>query len=128
MDDIDVQILLVDDDELTNQIHETIIEVWSGGKVRTHAYSKAVEALEKLKSRAHSPRCIFLDLNMPDMDGWQFLEEYQKFDLGIPVFVLSSSIQEKDKEKAVSFPCVSSYVVKPLSPQTLDELGLDTSD
>jgi CheY-like chemotaxis protein len=70
------------------------------------------------------PDIIFLDINMPKMDGWHFLEEFQKIPLpkNVRIFVVSSSINPEDVERAKKIPIVSKYIVKPLSIPTLKQI------
>lgn len=116
--------MLIDDDELTNSIHKSIIQVWSQNKASVIVFEDAREALHQLSDMENrsKPDVIFLDLNMPFMNGWEFLEEYEKLGLLIPVCVLSSSIQKSDKERALAHPSVAEYLSKPLQPVGLDRL------
>jgi len=72
------------------------------------------------------PDVIFLDLNMPVMDGWMFLDVFEKLQPGlkkpIPVYVLSSSIAEKDIARANQNKLVVSFLGKPLEDTTLAEI------
>ncbi|MCF8713849.1 response regulator [Joostella atrarenae] len=72
------------------------------------------------------PQVILLDLNMPVMDGWQFLDEFVKIkcDLEHPItlYVVSSSINQEDIERAKEFEEVSDYWVKPISLGELEEM------
>lgn len=64
------------------------------------------------------PDVIFLDIQMPFMDGWQFLNEYSnlkiRFAKEIKIYILSSSISIYDKEKAKTYSQISGYLVKPI--------------
>lgn len=85
----------------------------------------ALEGLqENLKSKEFIPDLIMVDLNMPVMDGWQFLEKYAKEDFPVNqlIFIVSSSIDPADRKRAEIFPFVSEFVVKPVSPTRLKEL------
>ena len=72
------------------------------------------------------PDIIFLDINMPFMDGWQFLEEYTKIkptlSKQIVIYVVSSSISEYDIERARNNSNVSDYFVKPITVDTYKTL------
>ncbi|HVS93366.1 MAG TPA: response regulator [Mucilaginibacter sp.] len=73
------------------------------------------------------PDVIFLDLNMPGYDGWQFLEDMMKMqrDLSknIGVYVLTSSVRVQDMEKANRYPFVRSFLSKPLQPQIIEQIA-----
>ena len=88
-------------------------------------FSDGEEALNYLKANLHSfqllPDYIFLDINMPFKDGWQFLDEYHllKNKLAKPnkIFIVSSSIDEEDLERAAENHLLSGYIAKPLTKE-----------
>jgi CheY-like chemotaxis protein len=67
------------------------------------------------------PDVIFLDINMPIMNGWNFLEEFDKIFQSLPkkilIYVVSSSVDESDMEKSKSFESVADYVIKPINKE-----------
>ena len=75
------------------------------------------------------PEIIFLDLNMPVMDGWEFIEHFKKikskFKKTIKLYVVSSSINPLDVDKAKSFSEVNDYIVKPIHIQQLENIFLN---
>lgn len=77
-----------------------------------------------LSSNAKLPEVIFLDLNMPVMDGWDFLEEFGKIQApqNVVIYILTSSIDPADTERAKQYSNVDSYLVKPLTLNKLKEL------
>lgn len=79
---------------------------------------------ERLKNGEQLPDIILLDINMPVMDGWQFLEDYKtlKIEKKIPIYVTSSSIKKSDVEKAQGDNFVRNYVNKPINKENLDFL------
>ncbi|CAN5646885.1 hypothetical protein BH10BAC5_BH10BAC5_22820 [soil metagenome] len=79
----------------------------------------------ELSSGSEKPTVLFLDINMPSMTGWEFLEEFRKFSKTVhkqfTIYMLSSSVDSSDKEKASSNIFVSGYISKPLRQETLRE-------
>ena len=69
------------------------------------------------------PQLILLDLNMPNIDGWEFLRQFEEFDRKIKdqfrIFILTSSISIKDKERALTNEYVLDYIVKPLTKEAV---------
>lgn len=114
-------IMLIDDDDDDNFFHElTIIDNKFAEKVIVqNSASKALEYL-KLKTEPSS-ELIFLDINMPRMSGWEFLEEYSKLEKEVQrkaiIIMLSTSTNYKDIEKAKAWDIVLDYIVKPLTQE-----------
>ncbi|MCL6217885.1 response regulator [Zunongwangia pacifica] len=113
-------IILVDDQPIANFITKKLLEI-EGYKDNVKDYTDALIALESAKSESEA--IIFLDLNMPVMSGWDFLEQMKKFGLSHKTIILSSSTSELDIEKAKQYPCVIEYVVKPLSKIKLSKIS-----
>ena len=118
-------IVLIDDEEVTNLINTKIISFYY--KFNTISYTSATVALEQfIGNDAGSPILpdyIFLDINMPVMDGWGFLEEFQKFPVHktehCKIYMLSSSIDQDDIEKTKSFPSAHGFISKPLTAEKI---------
>ncbi len=93
-------------------------------------FENGEEALKYLADNASNgdnlPDCILLDINMPVVDGWMFLEDYSglKSNLAkeISIYMVSSSIDPGDIRRAESIPDVVEYVVKPVSREKFMEL------
>jgi CheY-like chemotaxis protein len=113
-------ILLIDDDDIF--IFLTKRMLMNTGLVTTiHVCKSAIDAVQFLSTQKNNeaiPDMIFLDLNMPGMDGWEFLENYQ---LLLPkmknpplLYVISSSIAENDYKRAMNIHGVNGYLSKPL--------------
>lgn len=122
-------ILLIDDDPVTNVINRRILEKYFNYKIVV--YTNACEALEQLKQwlfveTTPLPEIIFLDIDMPDMNGWEFLEELQRLPDTVlekcRVIMLSSSIDFEDIERSKTYKVVRDFISKPLTPDKLSDL------
>jgi len=86
------------------------------------------EALTNLKSIIKAgeklPDIILLDLNMPIMDGWEFLDEFTKIktDKEITIYIITSSVDPADVNKAKEYDNINKYIVKPITLEALKEI------
>jgi CheY-like chemotaxis protein len=119
-------ILLVDDDPDDNFFHETVIrEMDITDKIDFAA--NGLEALNYLKKHGQiPPELIFLDINMPRMNGWEFLEQYKHLDAAqkarVVIMILTTSANPDDLKKAKELEQVSGFQTKPLSHELLKEI------
>lgn len=122
-------VMLVDDNDTDNLITRRVLEL-SGFSDRVVIQSSGKSALEYLKEHQENPALLpdilFLDINMPIVDGFVFLFELERFAdlLSKPprVVVLSSSDSSQDIERIIDNPRVVGFVTKPLSPAILNKL------
>ena len=122
-------VLLIDDDEATNFLHQLIIKK-SGLTENINIARDGKEALRYLTSVIEGkhalPELIFLDINMPIMDGWEFLDEYQKLPLSgsnKPVLlILTASENPADEKRARDYLAVSGFLNKPLTVEVLQDI------
>lgn len=116
--------ILIDDDEATNVYHDIIVQ--EADIVEEYQiFDSAIDALEFLKKQGQAPDFIILDINMPRMTGWEFLEEYRKLDQATnppKVIILTTSLGTFDKKQAEDNPLVSGFMQKPLTLEILDEI------
>jgi CheY-like chemotaxis protein len=124
-------VLLIDDNDIDNFINERMITTshFSGKVIVKNSGELALQYLrENFNNKEALPQVIFLDLNMPIMDGFGFLEEFEKLPDEIvsysKVIVLSSSISPEDINRASTNPLVVKYVNKPLNEKYLDAINL----
>lgn len=122
------KVVLIDDDTVNNfitkltlernQLAEVIQECVNGKEGLTYLNALCCE------SDIRKPDYILLDINMPGIDGWQFLSEYQhlKDDCKAPVYILTSSDHEDDLDKARLYQEVKGYITKPLMPDKVATL------
>ena len=118
---------LIDDDEIYIFTAKKLINKTDFSEEVKFFYN-GKEALEAIKSKLYNeeelPEVILLDLNMPIMDGWQFLDEFIRIKTKktIKVFIVSSSVNPVDLERAKTYNMVSNYTVKPISREKLKEI------
>jgi CheY-like chemotaxis protein len=119
-------VLLVDDDDMTNFLNRRVLEQYDC----THTIEVAEngeKALEYLTQKTNegypSPDLILLDINMPRMNGWEFLEEYTKLNDTqkgeVVIVMLTTSLNPDDKTTAENNDEISDFINKPLTPDEL---------
>ena len=125
-------VMLVDDNETDNFISKRIIEITKFAR-RVEVKNSGKSALDYLKEHQTSPddlpNIIFLDINMPIVDGFVFLYEFEKFSEVVrnkcKVIILSSSDNKRDIDKIVNNNHVIKFITKPLTEVALDEIKLN---
>jgi len=122
--------IVVDDDPMNNMICRHAISRFNGD-AEILLFTQPEEALSRIEESygnavQHVETILFLDINMPTMSGWEFLEVFK--DLkglahpDIDIYILSSSIDQSDKEKAARNEFVKGYLPKPLNLPMIHEL------
>ena len=127
-------VMLVDDNEIDNLINQKMIEasnicehifIHSGAKSAIE-FLKNIEKLAKGPLDLYLPEIIFLDIDMPLMDGFQFLDEFERLSDSIKnqckVVMLTSSLNPQDMNKAKKNQFVLKYINKPLTQENLKKL------
>jgi CheY-like chemotaxis protein len=116
--------LLIDDNYIDNFVTRKILQN-SRFAEDIVVIGSAAEALNILRSGNVKPDVIFLDIRMPDMDGFDFLEEYEKIEIekeNIRIYMLSSSLDPLDMMKSSGNKYITQFIHKPLSQKILQEL------
>lgn len=109
------KIILVDDDSLTNILNKKIINAILPS-TEIAVFLDVDEGLDYLKSNdKNGDYLVFLDINFPGRNGWDFMNDYSLFEVKSKVIMLSSSIVEKDRNRAMGYKDILQYVSKPLS-------------
>ncbi|WP_020603053.1 response regulator [Spirosoma spitsbergense] len=119
-------ILLVDDDPDDNYYHQIVINKMN---IVNHIdiAVNGIEAMAYLKNKNQNPpEIIFLDINMPKMNGWEFLEEYKNLDIDkkakVLIMILTTSANPDDIKRAKEIQDVTGFETKPLSPELIKEI------
>ena len=118
--------LLIDDNYIDNFVTRKILESSSFAD-EIIVKQSATDAISSLQSGAVKPDVIFLDIRMPMMGGFEFLQEYDKLDIegkqGIKIFMLSSSLDPTDLKKSSNNKYITQFIHKPLTQKTLDDIA-----
>lgn len=120
------KVFIIDDDSIHQRIAQIMIEKHQLFDEYT-SFTEAEKAVAFLKEKKNSPKdlpdVILLDLNMPVIDGWDFLDLYQDFknelSKAIRIFIVTSSVDEKDILRAREYAVVTGFISKPLSPDII---------
>jgi CheY-like chemotaxis protein len=120
---------IIDDDEVYVYLIKKIIKQTNLVDL-IKIFGNGLDAIDFLKENSDNPdslpEIILLDLSMPIMDGWQFLEEYMllypKLGRKITIYIVTSSISPSDIIKAKSISEVTDYIIKPITKEKLIEI------
>ena len=126
-------VMLLDDNEVDNFVNKKMLENSNfAGQIYVHTSSKgALEFLNNLDTNGQAskdliPDIIFVDINMPIMDGFQFLEEFEKVPDGVrsksKVVMLTTSINPNDIQRCAENERIFKYFNKPLTQEHLDAM------
>lgn len=122
-------IFLIDDDPIFVHLTKKIINStncqyaiseFTDGEIAIHHLAEIQDQMERL------PDVIFLDLNMPVMDGWEFLNEYNelssKIKKNIALFIVTSSISPQEVERSKTYRTVTDFLIKPVARGKIVEI------
>ncbi len=122
-------IMMIDDDPATNYLHQLIVKK-SNLFEKQETFSSAQEALDHINEINNTtkafPEIILLDINMPAINGWEFIEQFENMkkvmSLHTIIVMLTTSINPKDKIKSLTYESVKKFENKPLSVEKLIDI------
>jgi len=123
------KVLLIDDNSLDNFVNKKLLES-NGFAENVSAYQSALEALDFIKKAKQSelPDVIFLDINMPEMDGFEFLDAFallfETTHQQCKIIMLSTSDSFKDLNRANKNSLIKKFLNKPLTAQTIQAINV----
>jgi len=115
-----IKIVLIDDDPISTFVTESLIAKYIKQPCEIFKFERAKEALKKIY--LINPNYLFLDLNMPEMNGWDFLERFAFDKTKAEIYILSSSVDKRDINRANTYAQVKKYLSKPLISQSINHI------
>ncbi|WP_207426271.1 response regulator [Pedobacter sp. SYSU D00535] len=123
------KVLIIDDDPFYHQVTKAFIKKYDSVDEHT-SYTNPVNSLLDLTEAYFAskplPDIILLDLNMPELSGWEFLDTFSTIsaltDQRTKVYIVSSSVGQDDKDRALNYPCVKGIYSKPVSNAVFDSI------
>lgn len=112
------KVLLIDDNEIDNFLNQTILKICGATNILT--FTSPIDALQHLRQTVDVPKLILLDIRLPIMDGFEFLDMFHQLEIekeSIDIFILTCSVNPADKEKAHQKKCA--FIEKPLTTEKL---------
>ena len=122
-----IRFIIIDDDEINNKICTMAIDKMATGSY-VQTFRDPFEGFNRIVSEYSNPNedftaVLFLDISMPGMDAWEFLDRFDKLDASIKnrmeIYVLSSSDDKRDMNRALENKNVVDYLVKPVIRETI---------
>ncbi len=124
------RIMIIDDDPMNNVMCKLVIR-WVYGNTPVKIFSRPKIAMDSIREEYAKPgstcsTLLFLDINMPYMSGWEFLEEFKSLDERVKqqfsIHMLTSSIDHSDRHRALEHPLIEEFLSKPLTKEMLTDI------
>jgi CheY-like chemotaxis protein len=122
------KLVIIDDNPTDHYIMQRLLHNNYNCKQATYTYDGrlVLDYLEQNKESSKLPDIIFLDLDMPELSGWEFLDELETFNVmskkRVHVHIMSSSIRSQDVFHSKKYACVDSFMTKPLSRDVINQI------
>ena len=121
---MNLQPIIIDDDHIICFLVKKLLEKCNYPVAKS--FTSAIDGLDYIQKEhnTNTEYVIFLDINMPKMNGWQFIEELEKNNIlsNYFIFIITSSIDENDKNKSLTYSAVMDFFTKPLKKSLLESL------
>jgi CheY-like chemotaxis protein len=122
-----MKVLILDDDEISNELSRIILNSMEINDIDIEATaSDALQYLDECKREGEFPDLLFVDLNLPGMNGFDFIELYEKiymqYNPGSRIIMLTNSVVDEDRDEAMRYDSVLDFWSKPLSIPKLKDL------
>jgi CheY-like chemotaxis protein len=115
------KIIQIDDDFINNMANERLMRKM-GIPYELKDFLDPTEALDFLTTNQEDFDLILLDINMPRLNGWEFLDRYELFPKKFPIIMVTSSLDPNDQKRAQSDPSLTGFYVKPLTKDKISEI------
>lgn len=122
------KLVIIDDNPTDHYIMQRLLQHNFSCKQTTYTFDGrlVLDYLEENKDNGSLPDVIFLDLDMPNLTGWEFLDELELFNAAakknVQVHIMSSSIRSADVFQSKKYACVNSFMTKPLSREVISKI------
>jgi CheY-like chemotaxis protein len=118
--------VLIDDDEIFNFLHQAVIrQVAADASISEFQSSKA--ALEAIHAKPFQNFIFLIDIRMPEINGFELLDAFQQLPADhfaqSQVYFVTSSLDDRDREKGLSYPLITGYLEKPISIDKIKEIA-----
>ncbi len=118
------KIVLIDDDRIFHTVFKIVlVQLDDAKEFELYSFFNAFDAVDYLRSTDVLPSYIFVDINMPVMNGWGFLAQYKKIvphNSDSKVIMISGSSYEYDRDNSMKYAFVDGFIAKPINPSILE--------
>ncbi len=116
-----IKIIQIDDDFINNMANERLLKKM-GISFESQSFLDPTEALRHLADTSEIYDLMLLDINMPRINGWEFLEMYKNLNKQMPIIMLTSSLDPNDQKRAKNNKLLTGFFIKPLSREMMSEI------